>query len=314
MKINYSLLLILLAGLLTGCASAAASTSEAHTHLPTPTLNSLFQKLETKASTTILSVSPPNISVSQEPALGASSGIPSTGELRSTPTADAAASASTPTPELSVSPTASPAPPTNTPRPVSTPQRSSVITGTIYAGTVDRNWVLQNNYGLAYKLQDLSHSVQGKPSLAINSSQAGSTLFFQVRPNSSSQYLHDKVLGLAFWLNSGNNTLNPGDLSLTVTGSNKYPYYQFNDRSADSEHLLTRSGTRLYDLGLNRPLPPNTWVLVEIILDDLVYDPGYQPTPVVDTDYRYVTGFYLTTEVNSLQTFYLSQVGILLIP
>jgi len=177
---------------------------------------------------------------------------------------------------------------------------------------VNANWSLQTSSGLSYKLQGFSQTYPGNQALAITPKVAGSILLFLVRQNVKAQYLHNKVYGLTFWLNSGNNTINPGDLSLTVLGSDQIPYYDPSDRSADSQFLLTKSGTRLYDLGLNHSIPPNTWVQIFIKLSDLVYDPGVQPTPVVDTDYKYITGFFLRDEGTVLQAFYITQVGILL--
>ncbi len=294
-KLNTSIRLILLAGLLSGCIGAGSSASITQIPLPTPTLSPLFLKPSVNISNSIKSAPTPDVYLIQEPTIDVSTII-------------------TPTQDIPVTSTQAVTYPSSTPTPVPTPNLTQAITDTIYAGTVNPNWALQISQGATYELQNISHAMQGKTSLAITPSQAGSTFLFLVRPVKSVQYLHNNVLGITFWLNSGDNTLQPGDLSVTVIASDKYPYYQYNDQSANSSQLLTRSGTRVYDLGLNRPVPPNTWVQIELNLDHLVYDPGFQPTPVVDTNYQYVTGFYLTMESNSLQTFYLNKVGILHTP
>jgi hypothetical protein len=176
---------------------------------------------------------------------------------------------------------------------------------------LDPNWTIIPDAGLLYQLQNVPHSYQNNPSLGVTPKQASTKLFFQVKQTATTQYLHNQVVGIGFWLNTGNNTLSPGDISLTVTDSNDYPYYKYNDHSADNQPVLTQSGNRVYDLGVNRSVPPNTWIWIEIDLDSLVFDPGYKPTPVVDTDYKYLTGFYLTVENSSLKTFYINQLGLI---
>jgi hypothetical protein len=335
MKINYLFSLLFMAGLLSGCMGSGPSASVPSVQIPTPTLSSLFQKPDLNISTDEFFASTPDAADVSELAFNASSietqtakqalaaaastivttqTITPTQEIPTTPNNELPPIVTTPIPDQSITLTSTIQPSTSTPEVISTLQQTGVITDTIYTGSVDRNWILQPSYGLNHRLQDESHTIQGRPSLGITASRAGSTLCFQVRPDATTKYLHNKILGVIFWMNSGNNTINPGDLSLTVTGSNKYPYYQFSDRSADEQPLFTRSGTRLYDLGLNHPIPPNTWVPIEIDLDSLVYDPGYQPTPIVDTDYIYVTGLCFIVEVNSLQSFYLSQIGLLSTP
>ena len=66
----------------------------------------------------------------------------------------------------------------------------------------------------------------------------------------------------------------------------------------------TFSETRLYFLGINRDIPPETWVNVEVWLDDLQYDPIYE----------YVTGFYIKNDEGFGQTFYVDAVRIIMLP
>jgi hypothetical protein len=75
---------------------------------------------------------------------------------------------------------------------------------------------------------------------------------------------------------------------VTVLGSNSYTYWVEDDISVKSIYEPVFSETRLYYLGVNRTIPPNTWVKVELWLDERIYDP----------DYRYVTGFYIKNEAS----------------
>ena len=63
------------------------------------------------------------------------------------------------------------------------------------------------------------------------------------------------------------------------------------------------SESRLDELGLMRPLPPNTWVELDINLDSLIYDP----------DYKYVTAFYIKTDIGFRQTVYIDNISMIMV-
>jgi hypothetical protein len=92
-----------------------------------------------------------------------------------------------------------------------------------------------------------------------------------------------------------------------VLGSNSYTYWLANDTSVPTDTTVTVeaplfSETRLYDLHINRAIPPGTWVQVVVWLDDLIYDP----------EYTYVTGMYIKNNKGFLNTFYIDQVNLLM--
>lgn len=294
MKYGFFIRFLILACLLSGCIGRRASSTEASPPQPVPTINPLLAKPDENTPSFVDAI--PSGEITLVPISNTSSNTTSTPVPPSIPTPTA--NLMTPTASLAATPT---------------PEPTGIITDTIYNGNVNGSWILQTSSGLTYKLQSFSQTYPATSALAVSPKVSGSILLFLVRQYARSQYLHSQVYGVTFWLNSGNNTINPGDLTLTILGSDQYPYYDPNDRSADSQFLLTKSGTRLYDLGFNRSIPPNTWVQVFIKLSDLVYDPGVQPTPVTDTDYKYITGFFLRNEGTVLQTFYITQVGILLL-
>jgi hypothetical protein len=63
------------------------------------------------------------------------------------------------------------------------------------------------------------------------------------------------------------------------------------------------SETRLYYLDINRTIPPDTWVLIEMWLDELAYEP----------DYEYVTGFYIKNNEGFAQTYYVDDVQLIML-
>jgi len=116
------------------------------------------------------------------------------------------------------------------------------------------------------------------------------------------------VLGVSFWLNSGDAPVRPDDLAVTVVGSDAFPFWIAGDDSvainnpAANEELPTFSETRLSFLHVDRTLPPQTWIKIEVWLDELLYDP----------DYTYVTGFYVKNDASFFQTVYIDDVALLL--
>jgi hypothetical protein len=107
-----------------------------------------------------------------------------------------------------------------------------------------------------------------------------------VGDDTTESYLRDRVEGVSFWIYSAENYLGNDDLSVTVLGSNNYRYWKSNDDSVENIYEPLFSQTRLYFLGFNRSVPPDTWVEVIVWLDDLIYDP----------DYNYVTGMYILSD------------------
>ena len=128
-------------------------------------------------------------------------------------------------------------------------------------------------------------------------------MYFVVRQNADAVYYQDQVFGINFWLNSGDQVLLPDDLAITILGSNDYPYYVEDDQSAYIEGEFPFSETRLYFLGFNSSIPPDTWVEVMIVPDELIYDPVY----------TYITGFYLKNDEGFYNTFYIDDIRIILL-
>ncbi len=127
-------------------------------------------------------------------------------------------------------------------------------------------------------------------------------------------YSRNEILGVSFWLSGGANAVDPGDLAITVVGSNAYPYWVAGDTSvqqaagipdsAITDEFPLFSETRLYFLDIKRTIPPDMWVEVVLWLDEREFDP----------DYRYITGIYIKNDDPAfLPTFYVDRMSLLLI-
>lgn len=201
-----------------------------------------------------------------------------------------------------------------------------LLVANIYSDSVEGDWLLTGSPNSDWVEQDNNQIHLGDYALAAKLSQPGDHLFFHVAENAQGQYHRDRVYGFGFWLYSGTEEIAPDDLSIIVAGSNVYPYWRADDDSLDAQEVLTFSGRRLYGLDFTRPLPPNTWIQVEVILDELSYDPLYLTESettaaseeddeefIIDPNYEYVTGFYIEAVGHLAQTIYIDDVQILLL-
>ena len=187
-------------------------------------------------------------------------------------------------------PTSPPLTPTILPTETPLPAASNVVTNTIFGDTLDTNWTLEPSAGLTVDQETPIAVFAGREALTL--SGAGGVLLFRVKPEARVQFSGDEVLTIRFWLYSGDDTVQLDDLWVEVFGSDQVFYWVKNDQSALTG-LKTFSGKMYYGLGLNGDLPPNTWELIEISLETLVYDPYFDETPVELPEYTYFTGFAL---------------------
>ena len=108
---------------------------------------------------------------------------------------------------------------------------------------------------------------------------------------------------MRFWLHSDQDGLALSDLAVTVLGSNAQPTFDPQDHSVrvDADKGPFFSETRLYYLGFNHAISPDAWVLVEVWLDELPYDP----------DYVYLTGIYIKNDRDYRGRFYIDDVQLI---
>jgi hypothetical protein len=105
-------------------------------------------------------------------------------------------------------------------------------------------------------------------------------------------------------LSSGADYISNTDLAVTVLGSNEYPYWVDGDNSVQNEISPVFSETRLSFLDVNRSIPPDTWVQVDVPIHKLIYDP----------DYTYVVGFYIKNDEGFISEFFIDDIELFALP
>ncbi len=203
---------------------------------------------------------------------------------------------------------------TNTPHPIPTsipvtvpPTQNAVqeehfLDIDIYVDDFDPDWIFLEDGGIEADTINDDIVRSGRRSIALTPEYGWGIAFFAIDKNASQIYLRDEVVEISFWLNGGDDIIELDDLLVTVVGSNNYPHWVDGDNSVinTSDDRPLFPGTRLSFLGLNHPIPPQTWVEVRVRLDSLIYEP----------DYQYVTGFYIKNDEEFLQTVFIDDVKI----
>ncbi|MEI2611526.1 MAG: hypothetical protein V9G20_23070 [Candidatus Promineifilaceae bacterium] len=221
-----------------------------------------------------------------------------------------------PTPRLTSTPTVT-FTPTATPDAAATPSPTRPATSTpittlptngrfdeivIFDEALNENWSLSESWGITYTLTNEITVYTGTVAAAITPQEPFGAIFFTVNPDTSEEYLYEDVIGVSFWLNSGDEYLPLDEMAVTIMGSNDYPYWDEDDDSVELvEGVSFFSETRLYYLGLNDPLPPNQWVEVIVWLDQLPYDPVY----------TFITGIYIKNGDNFQETYFVDRLVLL---
>lgn len=203
---------------------------------------------------------------------------------------------------------------TATPEAAPTRQAPEYVEAALFEDELDASWSLDQSSGVTYDLYDTSHWFSevdpqrkldsGAVTIAATPLEEFGTLHFSVRKGARTAYPRDEVLGISMWINSGSDILDTDDLSVTVIGSNDLPYWSPDDYSVFADVDEFFSETRLYYLGLNRAIPPDTWAHVVVWLDDLEFDPHYE----------FVTGFYIKNDAGFSHTYYVDNVSLLTLP
>jgi hypothetical protein len=177
----------------------------------------------------------------------------------------------------------------------------------IYDEQLNSNWTLKDSSNVQIDSKHKGYAYLGLTSLIANPQVAFSKLQFSVALNAKNSYRRDKVAGISFWISGKDQVIIPNDFAVTVVGSNDVPYWVKNDSSVTASSQTPSdmplfSETRLYFLGINRSIEPNTWVQVVLWLDDLIYEP----------DYTYITGIYIKNDEQFRKTFYIDKVSLIL--
>ncbi len=174
---------------------------------------------------------------------------------------------------------------------------------TIYSDGINPDWEIVQNTEVLISETGRPNTYEGRLALQVTPLQDFGQIIFRVKPEAQKAYLRSQVLALIMWISGGPNYIDTDDLAVTVFGSNQYPYWVADDQSVSEGPDSPFSETRLYFLGLNNAIPPNTWVEVVNWLDNLIYDP----------DYRYVTGFYVKNDEGFEIPYYIDEISLLMI-
>ncbi len=179
----------------------------------------------------------------------------------------------------------------------------TIVDEPVFDDQLNPNWSTADSIGMRSFFTDTQHAYSGTVGISVTPLQDFGKLFFAVKQNTNETYGLDRVVGVSVWINSGDQPLDPNDLSITVVGSNDNIYWRPDDKSVatDSTHFFSES--RLYYLGVKNTVPPYTWVEAVVRLDKLPYEP----------DYKYVTGVYIKNDEWFRRTFYVDQVHLLVV-
>jgi hypothetical protein len=179
----------------------------------------------------------------------------------------------------------------------------------IYSDALSVGWSLKNSFQTTIDLRSQDHIDQGRFAIKVQPQLSTGTLYFTLDKTATKYFARNKVQALRFYISGGNEPLDKDAITVAIIGSNAHPYWVENDTSVQIDGRVTDnqpvfSETRLSFLGINKSIPPKTYIKVTVWLNDLIYDPTYS----------YVTGFYLKTDKTSAPTFYIDDVSLLMQP
>lgn len=179
----------------------------------------------------------------------------------------------------------------------------------IYNDTLSDGWSLKNSSQIVIDVSNRDFVNQGRFSLKAQPQITPNVLYFTLDETTKRYFSRSKVQALQFYLSGGDNSLDKDSMTVTIVGSNAHPYWVKNDTSVKIDGRVTDnhplfSETRLYFLGINKSIPPKTYIKITLWLNDLIYDPVY----------TYVTGFYFKTDKSVVPEFYIDDVKMLMLP
>jgi hypothetical protein len=202
--------------------------------------------------------------------------------------------------------------PTSTPSPTETPAPSPTFTPTatemfnrvmIFDEFTSDDWQIKYSQNMKYNDRDKTYPHNGTYDISVTPQADFGTLLFSLRQTAKEAYPRKDAAGVSFWLYS-EEEIDPSALTVSVIGSNRFPFWYPDDKSVTNEQQPVFPETRLYYLDINRTIPPKTWVQIEVWLDDLLYEP----------EYEYITAIQIKNDAGFLNTFYLDQIELLMNP
>jgi len=147
---------------------------------------------------------------------------------------------------------------------------------TIYSDGFSPDWELIETKDVETNFEAKTFVHVGTQSIGITPLIGNSKTLIVVTEDAAKMYPRDKILGFRFWLNPANGYIKPSSLMVSVIGSNTYTYFVNGDNSVPNTNDPDFAETPLDSLGYNQLMPPETWVEVIVLLDDLVQDSDYE--------------------------------------
>ena len=228
----------------------------------------------------------------------------------------AAAPTARPRPTTAVEPTAEGATPAGTPAatPAGTPavtpvarSREGLQEVTVYGNDLATGWALDNSQSVRFAPASGADRYQSGATLGVTPQVAFAPLYFTLRPQPSQSFPRANVAAVTFLVSGGARELPTDALGVSVIGSNQQTFWRAGDESVTVSGRVTDPNaplfpeTRLYFMGLNRPIPAREWVEVTLWLDDLQAEP----------DYRYVTGLVFKNDSAYVLPYYIAELRLL---
>jgi hypothetical protein len=247
--------------LLSACRPAQAEDHTPTPTFPTPTLNPLFF-----AAPSGTPPAPEGFTASGAPLAG--------GEITATANAPAEPTATqelpTPTPQPTEPPTVTP---TFAPSPTPT---IAATRSPVYDDRMDSNWAIKYSTDMRYNERDADAQHEGKYSISFAPLADFASLLLSVRQTSTQTFPHSEVLGVRFWLYSGDHEVEPSDLTVSIIGSNRFPFWIEGDSSVESASDPVFPETPLSEFGITETIPPETWTEIIVWLEDIADEPEYE--------------------------------------
>ncbi len=171
----------------------------------------------------------------------------------------------------------------------------------IYNDELAIGWTTKYS-SMPYQLDYSAETFEGKYAIRMSPNIGQRSLFFTVESNAR-PVREDRVLGISFELYSGSEGLSNEEIAMAILGSDGSTYWVKNDTSVlnvrnpnpdwlpsddpiSNLYAQNFSETLISFMGIERDIPPNTWVEGINYLDDRIYDPLY----------KNIVGFYFKTE------------------
>lgn len=181
----------------------------------------------------------------------------------------------------------------------------------VFDDELNPSWTLNNSENVEYnsastarwyeELDEALGITSGAMSIAFEPKADFAQLFFTVEEGAADAYDRDQIIGVSFWMHTGNEIVDTGDFAVTVVGSNEQKYWSPEDKSVFFPGDESFSETALYFLDINRAIPASSWVKVEVFLDELLYDPTYD----------YITGIYIKNDAGFRNRVYVDRIALL---